>query len=814
MGIRGSRTRIGALLVAAAVAGAALIGGPGVVAAGAVPGDPGEPADPTVVFTEDFQNPAGSSYQTTWFLTGNPNPNAVYSSASGLRYDADPVWDSGRACNGVMLSAAITNLSGQACLDGVNIGTAFDRQKAGRQMASALAQINGTGYPNRAMAGFTNTAVPAGGAVMRTVDRIPVPVSARFFVFSMSAAATSCGIAQPGLVLAAVDEAGNEVALNSAPIDPCTDSRSTQLLATTIINTGPVLGGSFMSDRSMLLDGTSIGLVLRDTVGASGAKGNDFMVDDLRVLDATPSLDQSLSPIGAIGRGAELTFTVTNTSELAEKAGWSFTDALPQGMQVASPAAASSTCAATTITAGEGSASVAATGTLPAGTASCTITVQVTADAPGDYASAPADFTVHGLEKPGAASILFTDPRIAVETHAGAPGDVNGDGLTDAGDTIAYSYTVTNPGDVPLTGVTVTDAKVGPIACPSAPLAPGASFECTADAVYTVTEQDVIDGAVATSAVASGDTPATGPVSSPASTSSTPTTAPRPALALTQSADPAGPAALRAGDPVTFSFKVTNTGNVPLASIAAVEGSFSGSAPFPQPDCGTAKLPVGDSLVCTADYVFTQDDIEAGRIASTATATATGVGGSTTAMSDPSTAEVEITSAPALALEVRPDPAKATKAGQRVAYELVVTNTGNRIVHGVAVEVANFSGAGTPPVGCQNLASVLAPGESATCTAEYTVVAGDLTGRPIRLSAEAGGTVDGAAVESQEAAGSLETVNPDSGGSGNGSGRAASAKGGLAVTGAEPLSIAVPAAAALLALGGLALTMRRRRATR
>ena len=58
---------------------------------------------------------------------------------------------------------------------------------------------------------------------------------------------------------------------------------------------------------------------------------------------------------------------------------------------------------------------------------------------------------------------------------AGTPVDVNGNGITDAGDTIAYSFVVTNTGNVPLNGVVVNDTKLSatPIACTPTTIAPG-----------------------------------------------------------------------------------------------------------------------------------------------------------------------------------------------------------------------------------------------------------------------------------------------------------------------------------------------------
>ena len=61
---------------------------------------------------------------------------------------------------------------------------------------------------------------------------------------------------------------------------------------------------------------------------------------------------------------------------------------------------------------------------------------------------------------------------LSLTKHAATPVDVNNDGLVDAGDTIAYTFTVTNTGKIEIDGIGVTDAKVGPVTCPQATLAP------------------------------------------------------------------------------------------------------------------------------------------------------------------------------------------------------------------------------------------------------------------------------------------------------------------------------------------------------
>ena len=82
------------------------------------------------------------------------------------------------------------------------------------------------------------------------------------------------------------------------------------------------------------------------------------------------------------------------------------------------------------------------------------------------------------------------------------------------GDVLTYTVTVTNTGNITLTGVDVTDVAPGPGAfdldCGPLPavLAPGDDLTCTA--TYEVTQADVDDGSVTNSAEA---TSPTGPIS-------------------------------------------------------------------------------------------------------------------------------------------------------------------------------------------------------------------------------------------------------------------------------------------------------------
>ena len=86
--------------------------------------------------------------------------------------------------------------------------------------------------------------------------------------------------------------------------------------------------------------------------------------------------------------------------------------------------------------------------------------------------------------------------------------DENGNGLADIGETISYTFTVINIGNVTLTNIEVTDALPG-IVVSGTPiiLAPGQSDNTTFTAVYTLTKDDIDNGKVTNTALVTGDDP-------------------------------------------------------------------------------------------------------------------------------------------------------------------------------------------------------------------------------------------------------------------------------------------------------------------
>ena len=85
--------------------------------------------------------------------------------------------------------------------------------------------------------------------------------------------------------------------------------------------------------------------------------------------------------------------------------------------------------------------------------------------------------------------------------------DANGDGTANLGESITYTFIVTNTGDVPLNDINITDAKVGSITCEKTTLEANESTNCSADNDYIISQEDVDNGYVKNSAIVEGTAP-------------------------------------------------------------------------------------------------------------------------------------------------------------------------------------------------------------------------------------------------------------------------------------------------------------------
>ena len=226
-----------------------------------------------------------------------------------------------------------------------------------------------------------------------------------------------------------------------------------------------------------------------------------------------------------------------------------------------------------------------------------------------------------------------------------------------------YSYLVTNTGNVTITDpVTVSDDRITNVVCPALPtggLAPNTSISCTGTDV--VTQSDLDAGSVTNVATASDGT-----VTSPESRITVDGTQ-NPGLEMVKTATVVNFEA--PGDITSYEYVVTNTGNVTITAPIVVSDNLIASVSCPA--LPTGGLAPDASISCTADYVVTQSDLDAGSVTNLATATD---GTITTPIASET---IPADAAPGLSIaKTSPDTSFAS-LGQTLTYSYALTNEGN-----------------------------------------------------------------------------------------------------------------------------------------
>ena len=376
------RHRVRTLLAVASLTAAVGVLGP--TAATAAPGNPGVPSDPEVIFAETFENVATP-----------PNHEMVdtYTGFAPLAmtYTADPIWINLDQCNGVLLTSATAHPGAPpACplMGWQNL----------QELAEALGQFEppaGGPTANYAVAHWTRDTPVVGTPAPAIEASKPIPLLApgRFVTMSVDLGVTSCHASHPGVRFFVFD-GDTFVQVTDKPIDPCTDNRATA--------TGDNRVGRIPSDSAALVKSPTVRFKM--TNDQTSSNGNDYAFDNLRLLDATPQLDKEFNPTRVtVGSATRLTFTITNTSELAAKPGWSFTDTLPKALRVANPANVSSDCPNGNAQAA--GRTITVTGDLAEGATSCQVSLDVLVIKKGKFSNGAANVEAVGLLEPGKATV-------------------------------------------------------------------------------------------------------------------------------------------------------------------------------------------------------------------------------------------------------------------------------------------------------------------------------------------------------------------------------------------------------------------------
>ena len=197
----------------------------------------------------------------------------------------------------------------------------------------------------------------------------------------------------------------------------------------------------------------------------------------------------------------------------------------------------------------------------------------------------------------------------------GAWVDGDDDGFADAGETINYTFTVTNEGNVTLTDVVVTDL-VGGVTVVGGPttLDVGETDTTTFTGSYQITQADVDAGHFSNTAEANSEE------SVPDEDDEDVDLPQNAALSIVKTGawvDGDDDGFADAGETINYTFTVTNEGNVTLPDVVVTD--LVGGVTVVG---GPTTLDVGesDTTTFTGSYQITQADVDAGHFSNTAEA--------------------------------------------------------------------------------------------------------------------------------------------------------------------------------------------------
>lgn len=617
---------------------------------------PRSPAAPVILWSEDFENPQNPAITTEGldllrYKGANP---------ADQMYTADPLYRmSANQCNGIVTSfsqdpnsmAMITACSTQGNWNSL------------QQMAEVAGRYRGQAATaarnNHVMAMLTSSGIfPAGAIAFRTATNIRQSTSSRFLTARADVVATFCtqGFAHPLLRFSLVNDVGAELPISTIAVDACTGGTSFNTTAVGLASVKPAMAQTVTSPGALLFNGTSVGFILHNDQTASN--GNDSAIDNAQIIDVTPQLDKAFSPAGInLGQVSRLTMTITNTTDLLRKRGWSFTDNLPAGLVVEGNA--STTCPGTTVQAAAGGSTVTVSnGDLAQGAAFCEVSLDVRPTAAGSFTNGPSNLSLIGLNQPATLAVLAVAPAADMQaTSITLPATMT------VGAPVSGSFSCTNAGPSEATAAScvISGLPAGatmsctPSVPTASPLASGGSIACTVQFTPTTT------GTIAALVTASSSTVDPVPANNTKAHPFNPVE-----RADMQATSVTLPATANVGVPVKGSFVCTNAGPNAAAfancSIAGLPADASTSC-TPAVPTGT-PLASGASIACTVSFTPTTQ----GRL----TATVTAVSGTTDPEPANNSRDQELVVAAALA----PEPVPATGVPALVLMGLAVMLAG------------------------------------------------------------------------------------------------------------------------------------------
>jgi len=193
----------------------------------------------------------------------------------------------------------------------------------------------------------------------------------------------------------------------------------------------------------------------------------------------------------------------------------------------------------------------------------------------------------------------------------------------------------------------------------------------------------------------------------------------------------------KAGTAVNYQFSVSNTGDAGVVGLHITDTLVAPAGPALTVNCPQSSVAPKETLLCTASYVATQADVDHGSISNSAVAAGLDPQNAPI-VSGQSTATISVVQTPAITVVKTANRSTVTAVGQQLTYSFVATNNGNLTLTGVVVADTLTAPAGPAlVVNCPK--ATLAPAESMTCTAVYSVTSADIAAGKVVNSAAASG---------------------------------------------------------------------------
>ena len=315
----------------------------------------------------------------------------------------------------------------------------------------------------------------------------------------------------------------------------------------------------------------------------------------------------------------------------------------------------------------------------------------------------------------------------------------------EIGKEVTWQIKVTNSGNVPLTNVVVNDKLDGTTVTPTDPVDLAVGESETYQVSYKLTKQDILDGTVTNVAVATGDWVGGTPVESNEDTAVVEIDN-DPALTLEKSPktqtvpdEDAVP-----GHEVSWQIKVTNTGNVKVTDITIDESALPGCTVAPT---SPVTLNPGQSTAWTATYDLTQEDIDALKVHNVAIANGLWLEDQPIQSND-DFADVTIDVKPHISIDKTVEeevvPIEDAHPGTVIHYGFTVTNDGRLTLSETQIvdqlpNIKNLTIDWTTSTDPDTGDGVLAPTETVSATATYTLTQADIDRTTVTNTAHATG---------------------------------------------------------------------------